>query len=142
MSLKKCATKAVLSVSHCKAQQEYVFWLYEEFKNICGSPPRPEVSHGYVQYRFASLAHNELRKLRDEIYTPQKTVVSSWLDNVDELGLAVWYMDDGNLKRKSNDQFVFTFATNGFQQQEQFELVKFLLARFGLEAHVSFGLQG
>jgi transposase/SAM-dependent methyltransferase len=125
--------RTIFSVTHCDDQKDFLFWLYDEFKNIC-KPPRSELSHEkYKMHILVSPARTDLLEIRHRIYTPEKTVSQWWLDQIDDLGLAVWYMDDGHYKYKNGGKAAFTFATNSFSEEQHFLLKQWMQSRFGVQ---------
>jgi len=61
----------------------------------------------------------------------RKRVNKKWLDNIDWLGIAFWYMDDGALIINKNRPNL-NFYTNSFDHQER-RLLSDMLERFGLD---------
>lgn len=126
-----------LSISHTIKQKEYTDWLYSELENICLSPPKQYISKGkYITYYFMSEARKDLQNLRDKIYTPNKSISQWWLDQISELGLAIWYMDDGSLIYVNKNKSMFNFATNSFSQEENYMLSNMLKERFDILSEV------
>ena len=135
--IKPQCKRAILSISHCEQQKEYLYWLYNEFKDICKQPPQTYLSHGkYITHYFSSIGRLDLMQIYASLYTPNKTIIPQWLEKITPLSLAVWYSDDGHLKYKNKNRSVFTFATNSFSQDEHFLLKKTLLEKFDLHTNI------
>lgn len=66
----------------------------------------------------------------------QKRINSKWLSEVDVVGLATWYMDDGSISygRKGKQRPRALFHTEGFYEKEVEKLMEFLLNRFGIDS--------
>jgi len=87
-----------------EADRQYIWWKYEELKGTgLFRPPFPVTSRSFDNYQYQSW-RMESRKcrwfseLRGLFYPDGKKVVSpETLDLLDDLGVAVWYMDDGSL---------------------------------------------
>ena len=61
----------------------------------------------------------------------RKTITKEFLNNFDELSLAVMFMDDGAKTTSS-----ITIATNCFSEDELIILINFLKKRFNLTFHI------
>ncbi len=65
-----------------------------------------------------------------------KTINNQWLDKINPVGLAVWYMDDGTLLSGNGKQRErAAFATNTYTQDET-KLLQEMLKRFGINTSV------
>lgn len=129
---------AYLSIAHTIKQKEYVDWIYNELKSICPTLPKKYTSkdNKYITYYFASESRRDLKEIRDKIYIPHKTVSKWWINQIDDMGLAVWYMDDGSLQYINKTKSVFSFATNSFSQEENYILAGMLKDKFSLNIEV------
>jgi len=56
----------------------------------------------YPQIRIRTNTHSFLTEIRKEIYNPHKRVTLELLERLTPMGLALWYMDDGNLELHYN----------------------------------------
>lgn len=65
-----------------------------------------------------------------------KVVTKRWLEEVGELGLAFWFMDDGSVGRKRGVVTHSAFHTEGFTFSENHLLCDWLFSRFGVTAQV------
>lgn len=128
---------AYLSISHSIKQKEYSNWLYNELRVICHNPPKEYISKGkYITFDFQSESRKDLLEIRSKIYTPSKKVSKWWLDNLDALSVAVWFMDDGTLSYVNKIKSIYSFATNSFSMEENYLLSDFLQSRFGITSEV------
>ena len=94
--------------------KEYLFWKYEELKStgLFKGPPKPTNSHGYPGWRLRSIQHPVLTKWYDFFYSNKRKIATKEaLDMLDELGLAVWWMDDGSYGRYLST-YCFTYEEN------------------------------
>lgn len=92
-------------VCHAENQKEYLFWNYEELKNLCNHAPTyyPGKKNTMVNgtlcdtqpfYRCETRSYKSIGELRNfSLY--------DLIDNLDELSFSVWVLDDGNKNRKS-----------------------------------------
>jgi len=104
-----------LSVIHCEAQKEYCKWKASMFDvNV-----KYMQQNGYSQKpacKFATKTFYIFNQLPNK-----KTSIPQWvLDEIDERGLAIWFMDDGSMS-KSN--FYSTISTDSFDEDSQKRIV-------------------
>ena len=94
-------TNTLLEINHSYKQKDYVFWMYEEFQNLVGTPPVLRTSGvNRLSYRFTTLSLSELNRYYDLFYKiGQKSIPRSL--RLNPLILAVWFMDDGSKSRSS-----------------------------------------
>lgn len=101
----------VFKLSHSIEQKEYLEWKVsllnkfgiknngiKEYISSCG------FNYGKrVLYSQMSL-HSTIKALRRSIYIPKKTFTRKLLNWLDELGLAIWFMDDGFININESKQ--------------------------------------
>jgi len=124
--------KARLKINHStKRQKEYTNWLFEELKNLCTSSPIIKENKGYGKelISFSTVSSEEIYEIGSEIYFPTKTVTREYLDKLDTLGLAIWWMDDG-----SN----CAMATHSFSIKENEIILEWLSDRFGIGGKIKY----
>lgn len=135
--IKGKARSAYLSISHTIKHKEYVDWLYNELKSICLSFPKQYISKGkYITYWFITESREDLKDLRNKIYTPTKRVSEWWINQITPLGLAIWFMDDGSMTYVNKSKYMYSFATNSFTEEENYMLAKMLKTKFDLNVDV------
>lgn len=125
---------SLLSVMHCSAQKEYVFWKYRIIKNLCNSPPKPTRKNAWW---FNTFQHPFFTNIRKNWYpNGEKRIDLNNLKviNDSDLALAVWYMDDGSLHKKKPH-----LATCSFTEKEHVVLSKWLKDKFDIESHMGKG---
>lgn len=101
----------VFKLSHSIEQKEYLEWkvsLLNKFGIKNNNIKEYTSSCGYnygkrVLYSQMSL-HSTIKALRRSIYIPKKTITRRLLNWLDELGLAIWYMDDGFININESKQ--------------------------------------
>jgi hypothetical protein len=105
--------------------------------DICGET---SFTPGLMYYRTEYNNKYELKKVYQFINKNGKKVVNKeWIDKVDAVGLAYWFMDDGSSyrdKRKNRIGVCITFATHGFSYDENV-LLQSKLLDFGLESCIN-----
>lgn len=97
-----------MSMSSFKAKQstkqkDYLHWKHEELKEhvipysyqmFSEYDKRYKKNYEYV--RFYTMANTEIETILHQFYgTGKKIITTEILDNLDDLSLAIWYMDDG-----------------------------------------------
>lgn len=125
-----------LIIAHCKEQFEYLDMKYQillkyslinkitktiytddRFKN-------PE----YTLFKIKSRRNPIFTYIRNKCYIEgKKHLFFDIIEDIDEMGLAIWYMDDGYVTNNS-----CILSTCSFTKEEQLLLSYFLLGRFGL----------
>lgn len=115
-------------------QREYLMWKYEQLREHAS--PKSLQEHSYYDYRyekeyhtimFYTYANTDIETIIHQFYNSGKKVVTAEiLDNLDELALAVWFMDDGKTgwsfldreKRGWNCKPESTLCTECFSEEE------------------------
>ena len=100
-------TNSRLVTSCCEKDEDYIFWKYQELSSSYLFPYPPKLSSTYLdgkefkRWMIRSKNNIVFTEYRDLFY-PQgrKIVPSKALEYLNDLGLAVWYMDDGSLSKK------------------------------------------
>ena len=80
-----------LRFSHGKKQEGYIKFKSDLMGNLIGGPIRETNHNSYESETKALYELNEVADYKKDYMIPQ--VVA---DNLNELGLAIWYLDDGN----------------------------------------------
>lgn len=125
-----------LSIAHCTKQEEYIkfkfdllqrYSLVNKIRGAVQTDSRfkePE----YHELRFKTRRNPIFTYIRKKCYIDGKKHISfDVIEDLDPLGLAIWYMDDGYVTNNS-----CIFSTCSFTEHEQELLAYFLLGRFGL----------
>ena len=117
-------------VHHGKQQRTYVDWKHGILEQYVRTPPS-ECRNGYY---FRTVTHPEFSHLRGLCYEQSRKIVPIDLLNSEltDLGLAVWFMDDGAADGKQ-----VRFNTQSFSVDENESLIALLRAKFGLEARLN-----
>ena len=114
-------------VHHGIQQSSYVDWKYSVLANVVRSAPK-RCRNGYL---FRTITHPEFSVLRERFYPDgRKTVPVELLEEqLSDLGLAVWMMDDG-----ARDGHQVRLNTQSFSETENAALIRILRAKFGIDA--------
>jgi len=132
---KKCSQ---LYVSQHTSKLPYLEWLHCKLKQGFAINSIKS-KKGYSQYYFMTKPDRRLGLLKEVFYPEGLKIIPS---NINELltyptSLAVWYMDDGTLDRRSKYHYNALFATYGFSFEGCDLLTKVLHNNFGLDASVT-----
>lgn len=134
--------RASFRAGHCIAQLPYLQYkqslldgLHFHIRKAC--LPRQSWEGRIVQSTPFSVGetspHTGIAQIADLTYPRgQKTITAAWLSEVDELGLALWYLDDGTLAHRRG--MSARFSTHSRSLNEVILLKEWLRSRFGLNA--------
>jgi len=128
-----------LQVEHAFKQAEYVRWKYKKLGSVAGKAPRvitrfdARTKKLYRSIRFYTrCVMCEFRKM---FYKDGKKIVPGNLSGLlDNLALAVWFMDDGS--RGAHTLHGVVFNTSAFCEDEQHYLQHILRDKFNLKVNV------
>lgn len=128
-------TQSYLRILHSNAQKEYLRWKHSLMSPYAYSIKEILVEDGIRVY-FQTPAHKVFTKFRQDWY-PQgtKIVYLPDLHNLDSLGLAVWFMDDGVRGITRGSEYGF-LCTDSFTDEEQKEISAFLMWSFGIHTSI------
>jgi recombination protein RecA len=107
-----------LEVEHSAKQKDYVFWKFHELGDWVRTEPKFVCLH--KSWRFRTKSHEVFTKLADDFYANHAKIVPDkmWRMITDPLVLAVWYMDDGGVRRYKGDVYNVYLNTQGFTETE------------------------
>lgn len=119
-------SKGVLSINHGEPQKNYA-----EFKSKILNA---RITRGFSGYRNENSNYSiicnvtaQTKELEKVVYTKKKTI-KRILPMINEIALAIWYMDDGNLNNKNS-----TLHTESFLYDDIELLCILLNEKFGIE---------
>lgn len=134
-------------------QKEYLMWKYEELKEHVSLHSLQEHSTYDERYNkvyhtiiFYTNANTQIEEIVTQFYSSGRKCVSKGiLDNLDELSLAVWHMDDGtvdwNFRSKEygwNSQPSISLCTDSFTVEECELIVEWFKTKYKLEPVIRF----
>lgn len=125
-------------VSQHDTKLSYLEWLHSKLgEGIEMNPIKPK--KGYQQHWFMSKPDKNLGYLKSQFYFKGKKIIPSGIENllISPLSLAVWYMDDGNLDKRSKYHLNSTIATYCFDFKECDLLSEVLKKNFGIVSSVN-----
>jgi hypothetical protein len=138
-------SKAVKPLYHLKFEQKpanklYLDFIYSNFEDWCGSPPKFYVKKSGIikSYWFKTYGHRSFDFYADQFYNIDETTgerkkvvpkgIHRWLN---EESLAYWFMDDGN---KTGSGYILN--TQGFTLSENEQLADALGKSFKFEVNI------
>lgn len=142
----ECRSKSIrakhtarLRIHQSDKQKDYVFWKYRLLKNLVKKDPRfIKVWHDkkrnkiHYSWYFHTVSSETLGLFHKLFYRNGiKIVPIELLKELNPLGLAIWYMDDG-----SNNGGSITLNTHCFSEQEQIVIQDLLKNKFGIIATI------
>jgi hypothetical protein len=125
-------TRARVRFRHGPKQLEYIEWKYRILQPHAKTVPVPKPSAGFTKTTVAFNTSCDFMGVAESVLVDgRKSPNSIWLSQITELGLAVWYMDDGGLSGGTA-----RFNTHGFTKVETGLLADWLFTRWGISAKV------
>lgn len=112
----------VFAMTHSEAQREYLLWKSELLGSLIQATPKVSNS-SYLgtptkQVSVQSIKHPDLTSIYELAYPDNtKTVSIEWLNEIDSLGLAIWYMDDGSFMKNYHSRQI-VLCTESFETSE------------------------
>lgn len=121
----KCRIRFV----HGPKQYEYLNWKYEKLKDIvltCPKTRKTPKAYGKESRSFITQVHDFITELHNKYYkNNKKSIDLGYLNKLDSLSVAVWFMDDGYLYKNGG-----SLSTHCFSYQENRLIAKFLSFRY------------
>ncbi len=140
--LEKNGPHVRLKIEQGESQKQYVFWLFEQFKNLVAKPPYSLFHKGRggkstKRWRFSTRTLTVFDEYFFRFYVNRKKVIPSLIQNdlIHPVTLATWYMDDGYLRTDHSGAYL---CTSSFTVAENKLLQKSLLNVYGLETAIHF----
>lgn len=113
---------ALIEINHSAKQKDYVDWKYSMLKDVAGSPPKMRRGNGKrIAYRFYTKQLPEISSFLHIFYKDGKKIIPEEL-RLDDVSLAVWYMDDGSKCGTYN----YYLNTQQFRLEDQKKLLEAL----------------
>lgn len=125
-----------LQIKQSLRYKEYVFWLYDQLKDLCNSSPKQRKDND--QWYFSTKYLSELTVLHRIFYPSGKKVIPKDISKllISPLTLAIWYMDDGSLYWRPKEHNGFRLCTNCFSVKDVHQLKNVLYDNFSIESTV------
>ncbi|OGN09122.1 MAG: hypothetical protein A3J46_05205 [Candidatus Yanofskybacteria bacterium RIFCSPHIGHO2_02_FULL_41_11] len=111
------STNYRLSIGQSEKQKDYLMWKYELLKDWILSKPRYYERTRSLSFR--TISHQLLTDLYRKFYKDSKKIVPKDIkDLLTPESIAVWYMDDGNIRRNNGRVYGYYLNTQSFSREE------------------------
>jgi hypothetical protein len=135
-------------------QKDYLLWKFEEFKSIVNEKTlkfrpsvddREEYKNSSGTWSFYTKANSDIEECMNKFYKEDgKQIDRDILNNLSELSLAVWFMDDGTTDYSHNKMIKTghniipsaSFCTDSFSKQSCDNIVEWFKERWNIDAHL------
>ena len=128
-----------LKVEQSIKHKSYVDWLYMNFRDFVNTPPKIRKSIAFgketTNYRFSTLSVGNFRFFAQQFYKNKKKIIPSLIQRwLTPLSMAVWFMDDGQIKSKKHRALLIN--TQCFSKKDLGKLQKALEEKFGIKTNL------
>lgn len=127
--------------NHCVQQKEWIFKKYEYLKNIANTPKLIDkydirfLNPNYQQWYFYIRSNPALDDIYVKFYKNKKKYINKNLfSQIEALGLATWYMDDGS---KYQDYGGYLLCTHSFSEEDLKILQEVLFFKFNINTSLN-----
>ncbi len=126
-------------------QKFYLEWKFHELQNLVSkrgvkktSSYQKAMGKTYYAYEFYTSANTEIEDIILKFYSPHKHISQNILDNLDELSLAVWFMDDGytGWGKCENSKPSAHLCTDSFLKSECNLICNWFQQKYGIDPHL------
>ena len=131
-----------LECYHCEEQVTYLRWIEQELASLdCKfhewTRYWEEYGREYTRYWITTTCHPTITDLRKFTYANEgldqhKRITREWLDKLEPLGLAVWFMDDGG-KCGAGCQI----STQCFSYEEQEVIQRYFVEKWNIKTNIN-----
>ncbi len=142
---------SIACFKHSDKQEEYLKWKFEEFRSISkeeslkfslSNDQREEYKGHHGCWSFYTKANSDIEECINKFYKENgKQINKEILNNLSDLSLAVWFMDDGTTdmrhrfnKYGSNYVPVCSFCTDSFSDQSCDSIVQWFKSKWNIDA--------
>jgi transposase len=131
---------------HSIKQESYGDYKYELLKRLCGNKHHYETYNKTVNKHYQGVvyyikSHEPLEYYYNLFYKEGKKVINSEIvSQLDGLGLAIWFMDDGSKNKTTSDKQKgsYRIATNCFEEKDLRDIIPILKEKFGFYCTINF----
>lgn len=123
-----------LQIAHAEKQKDYVLWKYNELKDWVKSEPR--LIECTRSWRFRTISHNVFTEIAKDFYRNDKKIIPEHVFNLitDPFIMAVWYMDDGGVRRYKGDIYNIYLNTQSFKENEVEKIQDVFRKKIGIDS--------
>lgn len=121
----------------CQSNKEYAKWKADLLGYECKyyDVHRLDKRTGKIYTNLTvhlKLSAKNKKELYEIFYTPKKSVTVEILNSLTDLGITLWYLDDGNMFYNGNNCHL-TLSVNGFSEKEQLIIVDFFKKKYDIK---------
>jgi len=127
-----------LKIEQSLLHKAYVDWLYDKLKNLVLTKPKEKkkriMEKSYQNYGFQTISSGNLRFFAQQFYDKNsrtKKIPKNIRKLLNPLALAIWFMDDGQIKSKKHRALLIN--SQCFSKSDLRLLQNALRNRFGIE---------
>ena len=129
-----------LTFGHCTKQLDYLIWKQSFLKQYkisgkitkCISISDRYLTGECISYHMKSKRHPIFENLRNLYYKEVKTLNKEDFIKLNEFGLAIWYMDDGNIWNRKKRSSCITINTHSFLKEDILFMISFLKEKWDI----------
>ena len=138
-----------LYISHTDKQKFYSEWLYKIFKDYglevkYYSRENKNTTFGAYMYHYTTITVPKrfYFESQEKCFIDNKKIISDYvLNNINSLGLLLWYLDDGNFhvstsKNRNSTKRFGNLNTQCFTYEENVKIQKMFFDRFGIQVKI------
>lgn len=125
---------------HSIKQRDYLLWKNKHLKIFYSKTVNKLYKNSksnkiYKQLRLTTSALPILTKYYNLFYqNGKKTISKEILEQLDELGLTIWYLDDGSIRLPEN---LINISTDSYSYEEHLMILDWLKRNFGVSPKIS-----
>ena len=131
-----------LGINSCQGEDQLEYLKLK--MNMFGVEKIHAGKSGYCDKKVYSAKINNDANITNHVLSDcyingKKTVTKNMTDKMNELSLALWYLDDGTLRHRSQDDKcspTITLSTCAYNEEENNLLIEMLRNKFGVEANL------
>ena len=136
---------------HSDKQEDYLKWKYAELENLTNKTSLKKYSNyderydkTYISWRFYTKANTEIEAILSQFYKKDKQITREILDNLTELSIAVWHMDDAMMYFAHNRRIKTGYdispeiriCTDSFSKQSCDNMTEWFKEKWGINSHL------
>jgi len=129
-----------LTFGHCTKQLPYLEWKQNFLLDFNLSGKITKCIHLSDRYKSGKCISYHLKSKKDKIfqnfrnlyYKEKKFLNREDFIKLDEFGLAIWYMDDGNIWNRKNKSSCITINTHSFEKKDVLFMLDFFVSKWNI----------
>ena len=125
-----------LRIGHSIKQTEYLLWKYEILSNFVLT--KPKVYEKTKSISFRTISHAQFTEFYNIFYPHGKKSVPKNISMMikNPITLAVWFMDDGNIRKVKEKVYGYYLNTQSFGLKENLILIQALKEVYAIDSMV------